>query len=205
MEFEKLIETCKAEIGITEKPINNVKYNDWYYGKHVEGKDFPWCAVFVAWVFEFAGLKNKLVNVSNKAWCPSYVYTARKAGEWSTIPQKGALALFDWNKDGVADHIGIVTHIDADYIYTVEGNTSTTDNANGGCVMARKRRRDTTILGYWNIKYDSKIDLKPETVLSYVSGTLKGAFGNGEERKKKLGVYYDKVQRIINILYEKGN
>lgn len=35
--------------------------------------------------------------------------------------------------------------------------------------------------------------------------TIDGRYGEGEERKKNLGSYYEKVQKIINFLYNEGD
>lgn len=35
--------------------------------------------------------------------------------------------------------------------------------------------------------------------------TIDGKYGNGEERKQKLGTNYEKVQSIINFLYQEGD
>ena len=47
-----ILKIAKAEIGVKESPANSndVKYNTWYYKKSVQGA-YPWCAVFVSWVF----------------------------------------------------------------------------------------------------------------------------------------------------------
>lgn len=31
---------------------------------------------------------------------------------------------------------------------------------------------------------------------------MKGYFGNGEERRQKLGRHYDSVQRVVNVVIE---
>lgn len=41
--------------------------------------------------------------------------------------------------------------------------------------------------------------------LLLVIRTLEGYYGDGEERKKRLGAKYDDVQRIINFLYQEGD
>lgn len=52
-EVNRLIAIALAEVGITEYPpnSNNVKYNTWYYGHPVQGKDYPWCAAFISYIF----------------------------------------------------------------------------------------------------------------------------------------------------------
>jgi len=54
---------------------------------------------------------------------------------------EGDIVLFDWNADGRFDHTGIfVRHIDSEKLFeTIEGNTSSGNNSNGGQVQVRKR------------------------------------------------------------------
>ena len=57
---EKILEIARSQIGARESPANsdNVKYNTAYYGREVSGK-YPWCAVFVWWVFREAAAQCK--------------------------------------------------------------------------------------------------------------------------------------------------
>lgn len=52
-ERDKFLARALAEVGVKESPSgsNKVKYNTWYYGSAVSGSAYPWCAVFVSWVF----------------------------------------------------------------------------------------------------------------------------------------------------------
>jgi hypothetical protein len=48
--------------------------------------------------------------------------------------------MYDFSgKKKITEHCGIITEVGKDYIIAVEGNTSASDNANGGSVMERKR------------------------------------------------------------------
>lgn len=50
---QKLLDIANGELGIKESPpnSNNVKYNTWFYGRPVSGKDYPWCCVFISYIF----------------------------------------------------------------------------------------------------------------------------------------------------------
>lgn len=148
-----VLQVAISQIGIKESPANSnkVKYNTWYYGRVVSGAAYPWCAVFIDWCFATAGLAKSIACVQNKAYCPSYVAWAKKAGKWTNKAAVGRLVLFDWDGDGVADHIGIVEKIINPYtIQTIEGNTGNTSQNNGGEVM-RRQRNASTILGYIDV------------------------------------------------------
>ena len=55
----ELLELARRQIGVKECPpnSNNVRYNTWYYGREVSGGAYPWCMVFVQWVFDQADVK----------------------------------------------------------------------------------------------------------------------------------------------------
>jgi hypothetical protein len=60
----------------------------------------------------------------------------------TTNPQPGDLVCFDWEGNGVADHIGLYEKdLPGSEFQTIEGNTSVGNNSNGGEVMRRKRNR----------------------------------------------------------------
>lgn len=155
------LQIAASQIGIKESPANSnrVKYNTWYYGRVVYGAAYPWCAVFVAWCFAQAGQAKKIADVENRAYCPSYVEWAKKTKKWTTKPQKNNLVLFDWDRDGVADHIGIVEAVLSNgQIQTIEGNTGNTSQSNGGSVMRRVRSRGD-ILGYISLTETKPVKL----------------------------------------------
>jgi surface antigen len=61
------------------------------------------------------------------------------------------MILFDWDGDGVADHIGLVEKVNSDgSVTTIEGNTSNPKTGQEG--VWRRTRYESTILGYGNAK-----------------------------------------------------
>lgn len=52
-QINRLIAIASGEVGMSEYPpnSNNVKYNTWYYGRQVMGKNYPWCATFISYIF----------------------------------------------------------------------------------------------------------------------------------------------------------
>ena len=72
---EMVIQTALAEVGTKEKPkgSNKVKYNTWYYQKAVSGDAYPWCMVYVSWVFAHVNTDTKNTTTSTKkAYTGSY-------------------------------------------------------------------------------------------------------------------------------------
>ena len=60
----------------------------------------------------------------------------------------GDLVFFDWNLDGRFDHVGMFLEFnDNNFTFnTVEGNTSMTNQSNGGQVMIRTRKFNKGVL-----------------------------------------------------------
>ena len=90
-------------------------------GEYTMGPNDPWCAAFVGAVSGASGLE-KIVPVSAHCGRLEVALNAAGAKEVS-IPNRGDIALFDWNGDGkYDDHVGIVTKIENGVITTIEGN-----------------------------------------------------------------------------------
>ena len=81
---------------------------------------------------------------------------AKKAGLWVTGDyHPGDIVLFDWQRDSKPDHCGIVElALPSGKYATIEGNTSVSNDSNGGQVM-RRTRAATAILGAVRPKYDA--------------------------------------------------
>lgn len=165
-QIDELIKTAAGEIGTKEYPYgsNKVKYNTEYYGRAVSGSAYPWCCAFIWWVFRKCGLSTLFFGGDKTAYCPAVESYYRSYGRWYTKGKRGDLALFDFNGEGKAGHIGIVESVNADGTYVcIEGNTSQSSNDNGGCVM-RRIRRPSQIRGFARPKYDTKNIVENTTV-----------------------------------------
>lgn len=142
-EVEKVINIAKHEIGIKESPAgsNKVKYNTKFYGKAVAGANYAWCMVFVWWCFMTAGLSKYLYGGKKIAGCQEFERWAKTKKK--TIDKKsgrkGDVVLFDFTHSGHAQHVGIIVDRTATGYKTIEGNTATGNDANGGAVMNRVR------------------------------------------------------------------
>lgn len=141
---EQIVRIATNEIGYAETPINSnkTKYGQWF------GLDgVAWCGIFVSWVYTHAGFR--LGNIGFKkgfAGCQTAVAYFKKQGSITKEPIIGDIVFFDWNGDGRFDHTGIfVKQIDATSFETIEGNTSLTNQSNGGQVMRRVRKYSTAI------------------------------------------------------------
>ena len=116
----------------------------WYGFKNRE----EWCALFVSWCEDQCGylekeLAPKFAIVSDGAdW-----FVLRD--QWRLVgdtPEPGDLIFFDWDQDGGRDHVGIVTAVVDDKVFTIEGNSSDL------CRQKRYSLDDPIIYGYGMIK-----------------------------------------------------
>lgn len=205
---KEFIAKAASQIGVKESPANsnNVKYGIWY-GMNYQ----PWCDMFVSWCGYEVGAQDQ---VGKFAYCPYHVDWFKKQGRWKSRdanPQPGWVIFFA-NSSGVACHVGIVEAINGSTIVTIEGNTSTSSNDNGGAVMRRNRTLGTVgsswyVLGYGVPNWDatsSTTTTKPASDISKVAQeVINGKWGNGNDRIKKLveaGYDYNAVQKEVNLI-----
>ena len=79
------------------------------------------------------------------SYCPTGVQWFKNQGQWvdrSVTPETGYIIYFDWDYDGISDHIGIVEYSDGGVVYTIEGN------ANDACQRLSYIVGSSKILGY---------------------------------------------------------
>lgn len=134
----ELLAIARKQLGVREAPpgSNNVRYNTWYYGREVCGEDFPWCMVYVQWVFDQAGVKLPVRTAS----CGTMMDAAKRAGIWVTkdfLP--GDVPIFNFPGGADTDHCGIIESVINTGVVTFEGNTGSTNDADGGQVQRRER------------------------------------------------------------------
>lgn len=144
MTVEKILSAARNEIGTKESPSgsNRVKYNTAYYGREVSGSSYPWCCVFIWWLYKSAGKEELFCGGKKTAYCPTAEAYYKKAGLLREEPAVGDIVFYDFDGSGTAAHIGIVESVNKDgSITAIEGNTSLTSDDNGGAVMRRRREK----------------------------------------------------------------
>lgn len=127
-------------LGYTESPpgTNKTKFGAWY------GADYqPWCAMFVTYCFDVEAPGSPSFERGQRyAYVPYVVADARAGRNGLSVtgqPMPGDLVCFDWEGDGTPDHIGIFEHGTPSSFTSIEGNTSTSSDSNGGQTMRRNR------------------------------------------------------------------
>lgn len=136
-----VVQSAMGEIGEKESPPNTNKTK---YGKWANYDGVAWCGIFVSWCYEKAGAPLEKIGFrfNGFAGCQTAVAHFKKTNQITTDPQQGDIVFFDWNGDGRYDHTGIyVRDLKNGDIQTIEGNTSMSNNSNGGNVMMRTRSK----------------------------------------------------------------
>ena len=145
--IDALIATARAEVGYLEKKSNsqlddktaNAGYNNYTkYWRDVypQYQAQAWCACFVSWcMMKTFGLETakKLLKHWPYVYCPTLGNLFTKHAN----PQRGDIVIF--YRGGTFAHTGIVTKVEGDVFYTIEGNTSGGSDivANGGGVCSK--------------------------------------------------------------------
>lgn len=135
------MDVARAELGTKESPPGS---NQTAYGRAYGMDGQPWCAQFVTWVHAKAG-GTTLVLGSRYAYVPYIEEDARagRHGLWDVAKEKGEpgdIITFDWDGNGLGNHVGLVEkNLGGGDYQTIEGNTSTSDDSDGGEVMRRTR------------------------------------------------------------------
>lgn len=111
-------------VGIARTQIGNVggqPYWSWYgFNGRVE-----WCACFVSWCANEAGYIESGM-MPKFSYCPTGAQWFKDAGRWQSrgyAPSPGDIIFFDWEGDGITDHVGIVESCDGSTVTTIEGNS----------------------------------------------------------------------------------
>jgi len=121
--------------------------NDTIYGKWFGLNNQPWCAMFVSWCYDQAGLVSKVAAQTKKGFasCDAGLKWFTKKNKIVPVgqAQAGDLVFFQFDKDAQADHVGICASNDGKgFLMVYEGNTSADtkgSQSNGDGVFLKKR------------------------------------------------------------------
>lgn len=102
----------------------------------LEWSDYQaWCHTFASWGADELGDRNALPITAS---CLTGVAWFKNRSRWTEYPVLGGLFYMG---QGGGDHVGVVYAYDADYIYTIEGNTTSGGSYQGDGVYERRRPR----------------------------------------------------------------
>ena len=163
-QIEDLIAVATTQIGYTEGNStsqhggtsggsgNYTKYGAWY-----GINPGAWCAMFVSWCANQAGISSSIIP--KHASCDIGMQTFQQRGcfQWSKAcggsyqPKRGDIIYFRTKTNQVTDstHVGIIYSADASTIYTIEGNAS------NKCQKKSYSTSSAYIIGYGTPNYTS--------------------------------------------------
>lgn len=136
----KFVNLLRSQVGYHEGRDPDGNWNNIQkYSPDVPGLEWSqgmaWCAVFTAWGADELGSRDRWPITAS---CATAVNFWKKRNRFTDYPVLGGP--FYMGAYG-GDHVGVVYSYDADYIYTVEGNTNSGGSYQGDGVYLRKRPR----------------------------------------------------------------
>ena len=205
MTAKQIIDRAKGELGVCENPANsnNVKYNDFIYGHHVQdgvpaGATYPWCCAFISWLF-----KPEQALCKKTASCADLLKWFEERGQIVKTPQAGDIVFFKFaGNNRRTNHVGLVVSVSGNVINTIEGNTSAKGSqTNGGMVM--QRNRYSNIVAYARPKYSAGtlVNITNKTNEQIAKEVIAGKWGSGNDRRQRLtnaGYDYEAIRAIVN-------
>lgn len=107
MPRQDVLNKAQAQNGIVELPPNsNNTANGLGYQLSLNGQ--KWCAMFVSWVFHHAGHPLGRIQTNNGIHhCQAAHNYYKEKGRLTADPESGDIVIYDWERNGYADHIGI--------------------------------------------------------------------------------------------------
>lgn len=136
---QAIIDIALAQVG----QMGGQPYWSWYgFEKRVE-----WCACFVSWCLNQSGYSEPRFASCHYQGVPYF----KSRGLWEpggfTDLAPGDVIFFDWECDGISDHVGLVIGRDESYVYTVEGNSGDV------CRVKAYSLDSSVIYGYGKMSY----------------------------------------------------
>lgn len=153
MTASKALAWAASQIGYTrwDDPEEGSLYGRWYakrHGAYYGTSGVPFCAMFASWCLTDDD-GNSVIPGGDFAYVPYGINAAAREGRLvspMTQAAPGDLVCFDWDGDGLADHVGIIEANYGSWLQTIEGNTSSGtagSQSNGGGVYRRSRDWDS--------------------------------------------------------------
>lgn len=211
----KVVEQARSWLGCNEADSSHKQIIDIYNtqnplprGYRVQYTD-AWCATFVSAI----AIKLKYTRIiPTECSCDFMIRAFQSIGCWveddSYVPAAGDVIFYDWQDDGVgdntgsSDHVGVVESCNGKTITVIEGNKNDAVERRAIAVNGRYIR------GFGVPRYDtySNSSTNKKSIAEIANDVIKGAYGNGDTRRKKLeslGYNYAEVQNEVNRLLNK--
>lgn len=166
-----LVAIAKSQLGYTESSRNYAVWEDntthgyTRYGAWYGSPYGDWCAMFVSFCLNYADVDNIPLHWGCRPWIEQLTALDlyHSAGEYT--PVSGDIIFYDWEGDGLSDHVGIVAEIipgstlGDTTVRAIEGNSA-------NCVQyVNYAMDDPRILGYSELPPQEE-----ETAPEYICG-----------------------------------
>lgn len=153
-----------------------------------------WCAIFVSFVLH----NCKAINAPYECSVFQMYKKAERNHQIVTTPQPDDIVIYDWFADGTVDHVGIITNIEGNNIYVIEGNKN-------NAVGVRKILKTSPEIACY-IRVSQEEDNKQSYYEDIVNRVIRGDFGNYPKRKhmiEALGLNYKMIQNMVDLEMKK--
>lgn len=167
-----VVAIAETQLGYTESTRNYdvwednsihgyTRYGAWYGAPHGD-----WCGMFASFCLNYAEVKGMPHNYGVRPWIEDLTklglyYTAKE-----TKAQKGNLIFFDWDADGLSDHVGIVAEVQEPQEHTGASVKTIEGNSGNAVRYQHYDPNDPVILGYGLLPGQERIPL-PEVEEEY--------------------------------------
>ena len=157
-----IVGVARTQIGYKENSYGT-KYGYWYYPSFV---DQPWCAMFVSWCAEQAGIPESVIT--RFAACSVGINWFKSLGRWydskyyggTYTPKKGDIVFYQDIGSYSPTHVGIVVGLNGNYLHVIEGNA--TDSSVYEYTASDSRSLGSAyVIGYGNPNYSGEITNNP--------------------------------------------
>lgn len=179
-----VLNVARSQIGFREGAKNSNPYGQWYGIPNA-----PYCAMGVSWCFAQVGLSHLISAQTIKGFSfnPTALHWFQMqkmvVNKMQALP--GDLVFFDWNGDGVADHVELIEAASLGGITTIGFNTGNpNDPTHEGCW--RLHRNYLFVMAIVRPKYP--VIVKPTTGISKSKKATAGVAATGAAVAGATGV-----------------
>jgi hypothetical protein len=136
---QAIVQVSSHEIGVKEATGNNDgKEVECYLASVNLKKGNPWCAAFVAWVYDQCFIKHPISGYSPDWFRYPNVIYQRNATDKFAAGVGDVFGIWFPEKQRIA-HVGIIVGFSGNYVITVEGNTNDALSRDGDGVYKKRR------------------------------------------------------------------
>ena len=144
----KIIDVAVSQLGTKERELNEIKYNQWYYNRRIAGGSYPYCAVFISWCADQAGLSTSIIPKTASVKSMYDFYNSQgKFIDKSMVPSVGDILIC---RNG-ASHVGLIETVDNAGVWVIEGISGK------GIIRSYYSYSNPSITGYAKPDYPEEI------------------------------------------------